>query len=139
VILLDTNVISELMRPAPAPAVVSWVAENRHQLALSTVTVAELAYGIESLPDGARQTTLRILVQRLVATYADRMLAFTERTAWQYGELMAQARSRGRAMSVPDGMIAAVAITNGCDLATRNRRDFEVLALRLVDPWSKAS
>lgn len=137
-ILLDTNVISELARPAPSGNVVSWVTENRHRLALSTVTVAELAYGIECLPGGIRQATLRSLVQRLVAAYANRMLAFTERTAWQYGEVMAQARSAGRTMSVPDGMIAAVAMVNGCDLATRNRRDFEALSLRLVDPWAGA-
>lgn len=137
-ILLDTNVISELVRPAPSPAVVSWVAGHRHQLALSTVTIAELAYGVEILPDGIRRTTLRRLVQRLVAAYADRMLAFTERTGWQYGEVMAQARSAGRTMSVTDGMIAAVAMVNGCDLATRNRRDFAILPLRLIDPWAAA-
>jgi predicted nucleic acid-binding protein len=136
VILLDTNVISELARPEPSPKVVSWVTEHRHQLALSTVTVAELAYGVEILPDGIRRTTLRSLVERLVAAYANRMLAFTERTGWQYGEVMAQARSAGRTMSAPDGMIAAVAMVNGCDLATQNRRDFEILSLRLVDPWS---
>lgn len=135
-ILLDTNVISELVRPAPSPAVVSWLSGNRDQLALSTVTVAELAYGIDCLPNGARRTALRSLVQRLVTAYADRMLAFSERAAWQYGEVMAQARSKGRTMSVPDGMIAAVAVANGCDLATRNRRDFEALALRVVDPWT---
>lgn len=135
-ILIDTNVISELVRPAPSAAVVSWVAGNRHRLALSTVTVAELAYGIASLPDDARRTALQSVVQRLVAAYADRMLAFTERAAWQYGEVMGSARAAGRPMSVPDGMIAAVAMVNGCELATRNRRDFQGLALQIVDPWS---
>lgn len=137
-ILLDTNVLSELVRPAPSPRVVSWVTEHRHQLALSTVTVAELAYGIEILPGGVRRTTLRSLIQRLVAAYADRVLAFTERAGWQYGEVMARSRAAGRTMSVPDGMIAAVAMVNGCDLATRNGRDFEILPLRVVDPWGGA-
>lgn len=135
-ILIDTNVISELARPSPSSRVVTWLAENRRHLSLSTVSIGELAYGIESLPEGARRSALHALVQRLIAAYASQTLPVTERAAWRYGELMARSRSRGRQMSIPDGMIAAVALENGCALATRNGRDFAELDLRLVDPWS---
>jgi predicted nucleic acid-binding protein len=134
-IFIDTNVISESMRKSPDPAVTHWLERHDAQLALSTVAIAEIAFGIQKIvPD---QRALR-LEQRLIAwrrRLADRIFGLTEEAALAYGEIMGAASRGGHVMSAPDGMIAAIAKINGGGLATRNLADFETTGLRLVSPW----
>jgi predicted nucleic acid-binding protein len=134
-IFLDTNVISETLCKTPDRAVIAWLVRNDAELALPTVTIAEIAFGIGKIrPDqGAAR-----LKQGLAAwrhRFADRIFAFTEAAALAYGDIMSAALRQGRPMSAPDGMIAAIARINGGRLATRNSSDFATTGLDVVCPW----
>jgi predicted nucleic acid-binding protein len=100
-----------------------------------TIAVAEMAFGIEKLARGRRREALREPVRRLIIEFADRLFDFDVQAAWAYGRILADARRAGHPMAVPDAAIAAIALTNGCALATRNVRDFATAGLELVDPW----
>jgi predicted nucleic acid-binding protein len=139
VILLDTNVLSELAKPQPDPRVVSWTRRSAAALAVPTIAVAEMAYGIEKLVEGRRRQDLLAALQRLVTEFADRLFDFNVKTAWAYGAILASARRAGRPMTVPDAAIAAIAKANGCALATRNARDFATAGLEIVNPWQSES
>ena len=136
-ILLDTNVVSELMRATPEAAVLRWMNGQPSSLVhLSSVSIAEITYGIRILPEGHRRHDLQHRFDRFLATaFSERLLDFDRAAALQYGEIMAVRRQIGRPMSVADGQIAAVARSRGCDLATRNVTDFEDCALELINPW----
>jgi hypothetical protein len=136
-ILLDTNVLSELAKPRPDEHVVAWTRRSAAALAIPTIAVAEMSYGIEKLAAGRRRETLLGALQRLVVEFADRLLAFNVEAAWAYGRILASARGAGRPMAVPDAAIAAIAQANGCALATRNVKDFATTGLELVDPWRR--
>jgi hypothetical protein len=135
VILLDTNVLSELAKPQPDPRVVSWVRRSAAALAVPTIAIAEMAYGIEKLVEGRRRQDLLAALQRLVTEFADRLFDFNVKSAWAYGGILASARRAGRPMTVPDAAIAAIAKANGCALATRNARDFATAGLEIINPW----
>ncbi|MGH6920173.1 MAG: type II toxin-antitoxin system VapC family toxin [Geminicoccaceae bacterium] len=134
-ILLDTNVLSELTKPQPDARVVGWLRRSAPALALPTIALAEMAFGIEKLAEGRRREELLEALRRLVVEFADRLLDFNVRAAWAYGRILASARRAGRPMTVPDALIAAIAEANGCALATRNVNDFATTGLDLVDPW----
>lgn len=134
-ILLDTNVLSELVKPQPDPGVVSWTRHSAGALAVPTIAVAEMAYGIEKLVSGRRREDLLEALRRLVTEFADRVFDFNVNAAWAYGRILATARRSGRPMAVPDAAIAAIAATNGCALATRNVKDFTTTGLEIVNPW----
>jgi predicted nucleic acid-binding protein len=137
-ILLDTNVISAVMAPAPPMRVVKWL-DDQHSdvLYLSTVTIAEIAYGIRVLPDGKRRRALLTRFDGFVTTgFEQRILDFDTQSAYEYAELMAHRRRIVRPMSVPDGQIAAIARYHRMVVATRNVRDFEECGLDLIDPFS---
>ena len=136
-ILLDTNVVSEMMRATPEPAVLRWMNGHPSSLVhLSTVSIAEITYGIRILPEGRRRHDLQHRFDRFVTTaFSERLIDFDREAALQYGEIMASRREIGRPMNVVDGQIAAVARSRGCALATRNTTDFEDCDLELIDPW----
>jgi len=136
-ILLDTNVISEIMKVAPSDAVVNWLNDQRSgALYVSAVTIGEIEYGLRILPAGGRRMRLKERFERYVAlAFAQRVLAFDEAAARIYGEIMGLRREIGRPMSVPDGQIAAIARLNGLQVATRNTRDFEDCGIELIDPF----
>lgn len=134
-ILLDTNVLCELARPRPDRHVVSWMRRSEGALAVPTIAVAEMAYGIEKLAEGRRRDLLLVALRRLVVEFADRLFDFNVKAAWAYGQILASARRAGQPMTVPDALIAAIAQANGCALATRNVKDFAATGLELVDPW----
>jgi predicted nucleic acid-binding protein len=136
-ILLDTNVLSELAKPRPDAHVVAWMRRSAAALAVPTIAVAEMAYGIEKLAGGRRRETLLDALRRLVVEFADRLLDFNVEAAWAYGRILAAARGAGRPMAVPDAAIAAIARANRCVLATRNVKDFATTGLELVDPWRR--
>jgi toxin FitB len=139
VILLDTNVVSELMRVAPDQAVLNWVnGTDANLLYLSTVTIGEIAYGLGILPDGRRRRTLNKRFRDFIdRAFAHRIADFDRPSALAYGELMASRRRSGRPMSMANGQIAAIARTRGFRVATRNMADFESCGLTLINPWTK--
>lgn len=134
-ILLDTNVLSELVKPRPDPAVVGWTRRSAPALALPSVAVAEMVFGIEKLAQGRRREALLAALRRLIIEFADRVFDFNAKAAWAYGRILTEARRAGHPMSVPDAAIAAIAHANGCALATRNVKDFATAGLEIVNPW----
>jgi len=138
-LLLDTNVLSELMRPLPDQAVVKWLdAQSADDVYISSITVAEIRLGIALLPSGRRRDGLQSLSDTLLELdFAGRCLPFDTTAAGCYANLSAEKTKAGRAISVEDAMIAAVAIANGLALATRNIRDFDAIKdLSLINPWT---
>lgn len=137
-ILLDTNVLSEFMRPAPAPQVVTWLdAQPADQVWVSATTRAEIELGVALLPDGQRKLGLQIAASAMfVEEFAGRCLLFDESAATRYAGIVALRTRLGRPISVEDAQIAAVALAHGLVLATRNTRDFELIeGLSVVNPW----
>ena len=135
-ILLDTNVLSELTKPMPNEKVVDWLRQTEPALAIPTFAIAEMAYGIEKLAEGRRRERLRAALERLAERFGDRLLSFDLRAAWAYGDILATARKAGRPMSVADAVMAAIAKTHDCALATRNIKDFQTTGIELVNPWT---
>lgn len=126
------------MKVEPASAVLTWLNDsNTNELYLSTITIAEIAYGLQVLPEGNRRQTISArFVQFIERGFSSRILVFDQPAAFTYGDIMAMTRSMGRPMSVPDGQIAAIAKIHGMNLATRNISDFEATGLTLINPWS---
>jgi toxin FitB len=138
VIVLDTNVISELMRPHSNPNVVGWLARQpRRDLFTTTVMMAEIGYGVALLPDGRRKSALLAGAQRLFENVlAGRILSFDIRAAALYGEILSHRRRMGRSMPVLDAQIAAIALAARAEIATRNVGDFDGCGVTLVNPWA---
>jgi toxin FitB len=139
VILLDTNVISELMRPSPSPDVEAWLAsEPSEGLFTSAVTEAELRYGLGLLPEGRRRGQLADAIDGLLSEdFGGRILPFDRMAALAYAEIAVDRRRAGRPISPFDGQIAAIARSHDATLATRNVQDFESCGVRLLNPWRK--
>ncbi|MYD79006.1 MAG: type II toxin-antitoxin system VapC family toxin [Gammaproteobacteria bacterium] len=137
-ILVDTSVVSEPMRSSPEPLVSKWLnSQALETLFLSAITVAELRYGIGTLPTGRRRDRLcEALETQILPMFAGRVLAFDVSTSEVYAELMAKVRLAGRAISRTDGYIAATAIANAMTVATRHTSPFEVAGLKTVNPWN---
>ncbi|UIF84656.1 type II toxin-antitoxin system VapC family toxin [Cupriavidus necator] len=136
-IVLDTNVLSELMRGQAEPAVVDWLdRQEQDSLAVTAVTVAELLYGIARLPEGRRKTGLRdAALQMLDEEFAGRVLAFDEDAAVHYAALVSQRERTGRPISMADAQIAAICRHHAAALATRNTKDFDGVGVILANPW----
>lgn len=136
-ILVDTNIISELMRPAPSAEVIAWLnAQNALDLFVSTVTIAEIEYGLKVLPEGQKRWSLQQKFEWFITQgFEQRTLDFTVDAAHHYADILAHRRSLGLPMSVPDAQIAAIARTHHFKLATRNIKDFEECGLELINPF----
>ncbi len=137
-IVLDTNVLSELTKPAPDASVTAWVArQHRADLCTTAISEAELAFGVALLPKGRRREALAQAVARLLAEgLGGRVLAFDRTAAAAYGEIAAGRRASGRPVATADGQIAAIARARGATvLATRDVGGFEGCGVRVVDPW----
>lgn len=136
-IVLDTNVVSELMKFSRSAAVVDWVSlQQPSDLFITTITVAEILYGIEVLPRGKRRD--QFLLQAEGAFHNDfggRILSFEEPAAREYSKIASERRRRGRPIPFADAQIAAIARVQGAALATRNTDDFEGCGVRLINPW----
>lgn len=136
-IVVDTNVVSEAIKPEPNAAVHNWFNEQVAQtLYLSSVTLAELFFGVEVLPDGRRKTGLRQAVEGLLAVFDERVLPFDTDAARHYAELAVKARMEGRGFPTPDGYIAAIAASRGFIVATRDTAPFEAAGLTVINPWN---
>ncbi|MFK3852473.1 type II toxin-antitoxin system VapC family toxin [Agrobacterium pusense] len=138
-ILLDTNVISEPWKPVPDEAVIAWLdAQVLETLFISSITIAELRFGIAAMPFGKRQTTLRDRLEgEVLPHFSQRILSFDLATSQFFSELMARARLSGKAIGTADGYIAATAAANGLAIATRDTSPFEAAGLKVINPWSK--
>ncbi len=136
-ILVDTNVISEPLRKSPEARVIEWIdAQPLETLYLSAITVAELRFGVASLPAGKRRDGLHdSLETRVLPLFAGRVLAFDLAASQAYAELMAKARVAGLAIGVADGYIAATAAANGMMVATRDTAPFEAAGVPVINPW----
>lgn len=136
-LLLDTSVVSELMKPAVDPAVVDALrADGADGVFVATVVILEIVYGIERLEAGARRDRLTRMAKSLLAErFGGRTIAMDDAIAWEAGRVRAERRALGRAGDLADDIVAATARTRGLTLATRNVKDFEGLGLRLTDPW----
>lgn len=135
-IVLDTNVISELMRPVPDAQVIAWV-DAQDDIAVTATTVAELLYGVARLPAGARKAKLAAAIHELVdVRLKDKVLAFDRAAASHYAQIAADRESEGRPISVADAQIGAVCRECKASLATRNVPDFEDIGITLVNPWT---
>lgn len=139
--LLDTHVLSELLRAAPAPAVLSWFsARAAGSLFVSTVTQAEMLLGARLLPAGRRRQQLQQALDTMFSEdFGTRLLPFDADAAVAYAEVVARRRSAGRPVSQFDAQIAAIAISRECTLATRNVGDFEGCGVEVLDPWSRVT
>ena len=136
-ILLDTNVLSELMKPAPELMVVQWLdAQLDSEVFMPAITKAEIELGIALLPNGKRKDAFTRLAGALFDEFRDRILPFDAGAASCYANLVATARKAGRIISVEDAQIAAITQANRLTLATRNTKDFEFIPdLLLINPW----
>ena len=136
-IILDTNVISELMRPKPEENVVEWIiSQDSQDLYLTTVSEAELRYGIEILPAGQRREGLRMAMEAMFREdFAGRILPFDSPSAKAYAVIAASRRSAGRPISHSDCQIAAVARSHSAPVATRDVSGFEGCGVNVVNPW----
>jgi predicted nucleic acid-binding protein len=136
-ILLDTHVISESLKVAGDARVLAWLdAQLIESLYVSTISLAELRFGIAALPAGKRKDTLHnSLQQRILPLFNGRILPFDEAAADAYGVLRARARAQGKAIAPADGYIAATAIHHGLMVATRDFAPFEAAGLKVINPW----
>ncbi len=136
-ILLDTNVVSEPLRQAPAQQVIEWIdAQPMETLFLSAITVAELRAGVALLPAGKRRSGLQEnLEKRLLPLFAGRVLPFELSCTPAYAGMLAKARSAGLAVATADGYIAAIAAANGFAVATRDTAPFEAAGIAVINPW----
>jgi len=134
VIVVDTNVISEVTRPEPSSAVLDWLADPPDDIAVCSVTIGELFAGVGTLPEGSRRRGLEEAVEAVLMTFAVR-LAYDEPAARAYGQMRALARRAGRALHTEDGMIAGICASWNAALATRNVKDFAFLPIAVINPW----
>ena len=137
-VLLDTNVVSELMLDFPNPAILAWMDDQAsRELFVTAVTEAEIRTGVAFLPEGARRRGLLDAVERILGgLFADRVLPFDSAAACAYADIAAARRAAGRPMSQPDCQIAAIALSCGMAVATRNVRDFSETGVGVIDPWA---
>ena len=138
-ILIDTNVLSELMRPMPDSHVVQWLdAQPAWDVWISAVTVSEIRLGISLLPDGKRKTLLQDMAEQMfLEDFPDRCLPFDCEAAVEYALIVAKRSRQGRPITIEDAQIAAIARTADLVLATRNIKDFsDISGLKLVNPWA---
>ena len=136
-IILDTNVLSELLKPAPSPYVIAWVSKQPGFLLFTTtVTQAEILYGVELLPKGKRKSKLEAMVAAIFdQDFGDRILPFDTEAARAFPKVAASRRAAGRPIAEFDAQIAAIAQSLGAGLATRNVPDFEGCGVPLFNPW----
>ncbi len=135
-IILDTNVVSEAMKPEPNPVVRAWLNDQAAEtLYLSSVTLAELLFGIAALPSGKRKDMLALTLDGLMGLFKDRVLSFDVEAARHYADLAVVAKVSGRGFPTPDGYIAAIAASRGFIVASRDTAPYEAARVTVINPW----
>ena len=139
-IILDTNVVSEPMKPEPNPVVRAWLNDQAAEtLYLSSVTLAELLFGIAALPSGKRKDMLALTLEGLMGLFKDRVLPFDVEAARHYADLAVVAKVSGRGFPTPDGYIAAIAASRGFIVASRDTAPYEAARVTVINPWQGVS
>lgn len=138
-ILLDTHILSEMMRPKPDTGVISWLNQQDSQgLFICSISIAEISYGLYVLPKGKRKKQLQQRFELFIRkAFQFRLQGFDEQAANLYGNVMGEAKLTGHPMSIADGQIAAIALVNSFTLATRNIKDFKHSGVRLINPFGR--
>jgi predicted nucleic acid-binding protein len=138
-LILDTNVLSEALKPSPAPIVLEWLAaQQKSNLYTTSLTLAELLMGLELLPAGKRKAHISEAMERILESgFRGRILSFDDSSARVLAILTVNRRKMGRPVSSFDAMIAAIAISKGAAIATRNTKDFETCGISLINPWQQ--
>lgn len=135
-IVLDTNVVSEALKPEPNPAVRTWLNDQAAEtLYLSSVTLAELLFGVGALPVSQRKDRLAHALEGLMALFKGRVLPFDLDAARRYAELAVTAKVAGRGFPLPDGYIAAIAVSRGFIVASRDTAPYRAARVTVIDPW----
>ncbi len=135
-IVVDTNVVAELMKPSPFPAVTEWVrAQTGSELHTTSITLAEILYGIAQLPDGRRKELLHSTASEVFADFEDQVLPFDSRAAPHYAEVVRDRDQIGLPIDGFDAQIASICRAHDAALATRNLKDFRHTDVNLIDPW----
>lgn len=136
-LVLDTNLLSEALRPAPNPSVAAWFeSQQKQQLFTTAITRAEILFGVAALPPGSRRDRLRVAVEGMFAEdFGNRILAFNAECAPHFADIAVGRKLMGRPISQLDAMIAAIVRTHGARLVTRNTADFERCGIDVVNPW----
>lgn len=136
-IVVDTNVLSEALKPAPSPLVLAWLSKHAPVYRVPAIVLAEMWAGLDVLPSGARKKRLATAVERIAerTRTLDRLLPVTAEVARAFGTVVAERKKKGRTTKPMDGLIAATALVHGASIATRNDDDFSPVGLRLVNPW----
>jgi len=136
--ILDTNIVSEVMRDVPSPEVMAWLDERpKHDLYITAVTQAEILSGISFLPGGRRRSELAEAAEHAFSNlFSGRVLTFDSAAAQAYAEIASARRSAGRPISQFDGQIAAIARSRSMTVATRNMADYEGCGITVINPWS---
>lgn len=137
-IVLDTSVVSEIFRPTPEPRVVDWLASLAGDVAITSVTLAELMAGVQRLPDGQRKGELTRRIDAALEPYrgSRAVLAFDDVAASRYADVLVARESTGTPISTADAQIAAICLAHGATCATRNVKDFVDTGVELVGPWT---
>lgn len=137
-IVLDTNIISELFRPTPDPRVIAWVESLTDDVAITTITLAELLAGVRRLPLGRRKSDLEAALGAALEPYRNTssLLVFDDEAAEEYAEVLLAREQAGLPISTPDAQIAAICRANGAICATRNEKDFIETGVRVLNPWT---
>jgi toxin FitB len=139
-IILDTNVVSELMRSEPAPQVANWVRDrDRRELRTTAITLAEIRYGIARLPDGRRKQILLTAADEIFSTFEDQVVPVDVAAAEHYAVIAGNRERVGKPITGFDALIAAVCRSRGAALATRNVADFDGTGVDIIDPWLQSS
>jgi len=133
--LVDTNIFAAVLGERPNPLVASWLGENESELYTSSITIAEISFGIEQLPTGRKRTRLQVALDEIIHVMGDRILRFDTRVALLWGKLRARLKRRGALIQIEDSYIAAIAERHNLTVATRNTRDFERAGVRTINPF----
>jgi len=139
-IVLDTNVVSEVFRPRPDGRVVAWLEGLTGEVAITAITLAELLIGVRRLPDGRRRSELRTRIDAALRPYrdTDAVLTFDDAAADRYADIVVTRERSGRPVSMADAQIAAICRSRDATLATRNTKDFVDTGVALIDPWAES-
>lgn len=137
-IVIDTNVISEIFRPAPERRVVEWLTSLTGDVAITSITLAELLAGVRRLPRGRRRDALALRIEEAIEPYRDSrsVLSFDQAAAGRYADVVVAREAAGAPISTADAQIAAICLAHEAACATRNTRDFAHTGIDLINPWS---
>lgn len=138
-IVVDTNVVSEVMRPEPTPVVVNWIRSRaKGELYTTSITLAEIRYGIERLPEGRRKRLMQTTAEQVFASFEEQVLPFDAAAALQYAPIASAREQAGAPIDGFDAQIASICRAYQAALATRNLKDFEHTGIDIIDPWAQA-